>query len=871
MMKRSPNSTPKTPPVKRGKFPPLPEEDLKVLTKRMVCISFTLPPGSPFTTEDTSPLNLFWAALYTGLGLINRKFQGQLKEPTYVDWADLLNDQDSGLYEILDRLAKEPVLERDWKPLLTFPGLRRPSAPPGSKTPLQTAFSTLYKSSSTATMMSWSREFQGSGVKALEQHIWHYLVVKSVPYPYTAFMSITQSSGMGKSRLIDEFSKIHFVIPLNLRDPSSTGFPPSDKEVYSYLTSSEANSVPHICRFLVALFRRTKETVNTLKLECSDESLRELSTLASAFRDCMTDGQSTSGPGDFRTDFFKDVVDATRKNKHAPAIGATELEDAYQDLEDAICNDSDMSHRCMPKIYIMWDDAHYLGKGLCSELHLQREPICSILERVLFILRRKNLFSFFVSTSGRPSPLVPTFHIHPSTVIMPELPPKSVPPFTDFGFDHLMAGRQVGMIGAQTLADVTKLEYVVHMGRPLWGGCYNVGSKDVKKNILGFAQTKLLGQRPEDATAWTSSPDQLFACLSQRLALELDSRTPADLLKEQNLVENHMRVCLKIGSGFEDPVTTSSSEPILSEASSLLTRLFKDFSMPEALKKIFSEFPIKHERQGALLVLVMFTIARDSAIPRYHEWYTSIPIASVPSFFEQLFAEDISDMLPSRVARTHEPRSFKDVFSRANMHFNHCVKRHDAGMLTRSMLLGFIARGAAIVHQPAVDMIVPFLFYDLKLVKWNVGFILAKVDGGAVPRVKLFDTMDPFVLGLFEDGEPTVPIIRIIFALGVAKEKAKLVRMPYHVQDDVTSYDFWCAGMSPEILKPAATAPWTWDELLAASCGWAKIYDVESEEKTAYRRQQNPLAVGDTEHWNQFMDARLGEMKAEDYLKDFLD
>ncbi|PBK68245.1 hypothetical protein ARMSODRAFT_976087 [Armillaria solidipes] len=112
-------------------------------------------------------------------------------------------------------------------------------------------------------------------MKALEQHIWHYLVVKCVPYPYMAFMSITQSSGMGKSRLIDEFSKTHFVIPLNLRDPPSTGFPPSDKEVYSYLTSSEANSVPHICRFLVALFRRTKDEVNMLKLECSDESLRE--------------------------------------------------------------------------------------------------------------------------------------------------------------------------------------------------------------------------------------------------------------------------------------------------------------------------------------------------------------------------------------------------------------------------------------------------------------------------------------------------------------------------------------------------------------------------------------------------------------------
>lgn len=85
--------------------------------------------------------------------MINRKFQEKLMEPTYVDWEELLKDQESGLYEILDRLAKAPVLERDWKPLLTFrkffiltaisissvaaAGLRRPSVPPGSKTPLQ--------------------------------------------------------------------------------------------------------------------------------------------------------------------------------------------------------------------------------------------------------------------------------------------------------------------------------------------------------------------------------------------------------------------------------------------------------------------------------------------------------------------------------------------------------------------------------------------------------------------------------------------------------------------------------------------------------------------------------------------------------------
>jgi hypothetical protein len=40
----------------------------------------------------------------------------------------------------------------------------------------------------------------------------------SLTRSYAHTLSITQSSGTGKSRLVDEFSKEHFVIPLNLRD-----------------------------------------------------------------------------------------------------------------------------------------------------------------------------------------------------------------------------------------------------------------------------------------------------------------------------------------------------------------------------------------------------------------------------------------------------------------------------------------------------------------------------------------------------------------------------------------------------------------------------------------------------------------------------
>ena len=75
----------------------------------------------------------------------------------------------------------------------------------------------------TATENTWNREFVGNAADAL----WSYIVDKFDPSGnatvYAHYTSIVQSSGMGKSRTVDELSKSHFVIPLNLRSADSTG------------------------------------------------------------------------------------------------------------------------------------------------------------------------------------------------------------------------------------------------------------------------------------------------------------------------------------------------------------------------------------------------------------------------------------------------------------------------------------------------------------------------------------------------------------------------------------------------------------------------------------------------------------------------
>jgi hypothetical protein len=40
---------------------------------------------------------------------------------------------------------------------------------------------------------------------------------------YAHYVAVVQSSGMGKSRTVDELGKKHFSIPINLREANSTG------------------------------------------------------------------------------------------------------------------------------------------------------------------------------------------------------------------------------------------------------------------------------------------------------------------------------------------------------------------------------------------------------------------------------------------------------------------------------------------------------------------------------------------------------------------------------------------------------------------------------------------------------------------------
>ena len=69
----------------------------------------------------------------------------------------------------------------------------------------------------TATMHSWEIEYVGNADDLLYEHVASFPADED---KYARYTSIVQSSGMGKSRTVDELSKTHLVVPLNLREES---------------------------------------------------------------------------------------------------------------------------------------------------------------------------------------------------------------------------------------------------------------------------------------------------------------------------------------------------------------------------------------------------------------------------------------------------------------------------------------------------------------------------------------------------------------------------------------------------------------------------------------------------------------------------
>ncbi|KIL68319.1 hypothetical protein M378DRAFT_158863 [Amanita muscaria Koide BX008] len=724
------------------------------------------------------------------------------------------------------------------------------------------------------------------------------------PAIYPRCAAILQSSGMGKSRMIDELSKKHFVLPINIRPSSDTGFPAADVDVKTFLTVDETEK-DNIHRrshaFLIALFTTARSFLQNIDHHITNELHREKNpqTITQKFRLLMTAGQTFNHQGFKRREFYRAVVKYANELLQLPIISAPldssirqltphgeQLDTRRAALDLLKCLNPELEaaeiktlKTIPPLVILAFDEAHVLlvekhqsDIGYFSKF--------SELRRALRALKELPIFSVFLSTSGKIQNITPraeddgSGRVQKSKLVL-------LPPFIELGFDQM-----VGQIsdGALTIETVSNIKFMVRFGRPLFGSRYFNGDAEIRNYVVYYAAEKLLGgvafPHTPKAKKETFTSEAKLACMAVRLALEFNATTLASQNRERTQVEKHMRVCLVMSPGFEAAVTVAPSEPILAEAAYLLMQDREAFDLPGVLLDELQRPGLDKGDRGELICLVLLLIARDVAVQEKRS-----AVIDVRFFMEKLLASQwsttVSNARPARCCtNTEDQRPFSEAFEKSKMYFNHFIKVNDYQVINRAFLWRLIARGAAVLcvdNQGAIDVLLPFLYLDNKLGRDNVSGIFIEVKSdqrfSSIPNLFLFDAMNPYFLGFFDmDEQKPVPIIRMVFALASSESCVKAIEdaplrknLPRRARSKgkerarpcpaYTAYDIWCAGTSAEtfsVVKPSDEQ--VYSDLLKLCCLFSDVYEAHTEIDSAKsaRRNMNPGTAAHPDHWSWF-------------------
>jgi hypothetical protein len=530
-------------------------------------------------------------------------------------------------------------------------------------------------------------------------------------------------------------------------------------------------------------------------------------------------------------------------------------------------------YKSIPLIILAFDEAH-----TTTQRQQDAGEEWSVFNELRHALRRLHslpLFSLFLSTTGKISQFTSAIDEDLSKRVV-EGQLVIIQPYTDLGFDPL--ANIIALDGLWDLERLTDDSQICSLGRPLcvsllsviprsdlWGydrfaTRYLEGSEAVKREIVQFATAKLLNA---DYITETLSNDQALACLSQRLPIEFNSTNYLSQEKEREQVEGQMRVCLKIDAAFETMTTTSSSEPILSEAAYFVMQR-GSLNAPKALKSVMEGFAISKGDRGEFLVLLLVILARDATVGPPDElgrpingkrWFALTDFLYGKVFRKQDDSSRLVDAKSNRALHT----LLKD-FPNGHLHFSHFVKVHEYRAIDMDSLLLLLGRGAAVLcanNQTGIDAILVFLRDGTKLVRGNAGLCLVQVKNNpkysTKPQPKVFSAMEPSDLGILEEGDPSVPLIKIVFALAARKPSLNVVRRAPTKEYGAVVYEIWCAGLSPDILQPIISQETgVWDSLLQASYGWKELYKTASDVTATLRQSATPGAARDPGHYSRW-------------------
>ncbi|KAF8492187.1 hypothetical protein F5888DRAFT_1619276, partial [Russula emetica] len=672
-----------------------------------------------------------------------------------------------------------------------------------------------------ATERAWQRAFKGEAAAVLLQSISSYLDKKRDAYSRQA--TIVNSSGTGKSRMVDQLALKIITVPMCLRPDSSTGYPRPDSTLRSWLLSGEISDITlgtirkRLHGFVYALLTVTRTTL---------ESIDNETKLASVFRERMTEGQSYRGPNAYREGFYKRVTqladevssqqtddprDSEQPKEFHPYVSkdgdgienAGKLLARFVDPRNLLDRDVERPRR--PLVIFAFDEAHIFTDHPPIVNRVTKWNLFSELRRILRQTSDQAIFSLFLSTAGRFNLFSPEISSDPSMRIQDSIL-STLDPITEISYDDLAYDAPEYKI---MLDQVVEVDWMCHLGRPLFASIYDAEEIKYrsKMDLMDLAKGKLL----DGPNTLGNNRSGSLACLSVRFALEFNmDGTSGDVARTQ--VERHMRLCLAATAGRDTLVTLAGSEPILAEAAYELMKGTQSNPVHHLAHHLDLNC-VDRGRRGELVAALLIMRACDAAraASSGQRW---VP---VDVFMQELLPPAKYDILKGsfpRFYREKEKQELAATFKDYGIWFNHVIKVEKGKMFSADHLWKFITRGAMILcsnNQEGVDIVIPICHTKEALSRRSVTAILVQVKNSETYQLKidktLFDNMNPIKLGLFPDKVDPVdpkPVIRIVFALaaidaGVDFPEAR--QRDHHRHDEFTAFDVWCAGLGDKAFK----------------------------------------------------------------------
>ncbi|KDQ13786.1 hypothetical protein BOTBODRAFT_188265 [Botryobasidium botryosum FD-172 SS1] len=510
---------------------------------------------------------------------------------------------------------------------------------------------------------------------------------------YANFVSLVQSSGTGKSRLLDEIAKTVFTIPFCLR-AGVDGYPPADTSPRQFFTLRPHDAYSFLddryLLFLEILFAAVTDILQASTIPDSDlpgwwyQYLR-----AEGARKSLNIG---------RRIFPTRRLVMTRWS-NLPRRGFMKLLEnlGFEELYEAPL------------------------KGCASVSHT--------LNTVLNSLRALNIFFVFSSTHFhliRDNPAL-LERVHPSARYRYVPIQYAQAPYTGLPVDTWKHGPLV-QENCHKLDDIASVAFFVRFGRPLWWSRWKYGDDAVRAWMISFARAKLSADRENN----THNLLFTLAALSIGLSLDFDSRDAVG--KEMILVSEHMRVANVIPASRNSLTSSTPSEPILAEAAA---HILAGTNMLAELNRHLRNGLVHGGQHGQLVGRLLVTLAYDRAIenrrgPYSHihnqplERYFTEPIP-VCDFFRALltdeYVDQVLDMAPVSSddggGGAHAGAKFRDVFKEAYISFTHFGKAEDGDgsdwAVSDSSVFMALCRHMAVVarkgmESESVDFFIPYHF-----------------------------------------------------------------------------------------------------------------------------------------------------------------